>query len=155
MLLFFVGAHFVFILIVAFALRLCFRLGQWPFRYLFLFAYTISQLLAAGVGLPNIIFGGDGTYGDVYVPYCFVPGIHIYWFAAQLAKYGFHPLLTNCTPFWASIIVVVIIPGLFGGTAGGIQWYLIGSAVDRWSGLHSGEEMRRKSARNEGNWGRF
>ncbi len=77
-------------------------------------------------------FGSD--YGDVFVPYMLVPGVHIYhpanlWFG-QIA---FPRWLGHMESFPASVICVIIGPALVGSVAGGLQWYIIGAIWERWA----------------------
>jgi hypothetical protein len=74
----------------------------------------------------------NSPYGDVFVPYLLVPGAHIYhpasvWFG----RVAFPWLLGRMDSFPASVICVVVGPGLVGLLAGGVQWYLLGAGWDR------------------------
>jgi hypothetical protein len=71
-------------------------------------------------------------YGDVFVPYLLVPGIHIYYPASVwFGQVAFPWLLGYMESFPASVICVVIGPGLAGLFAGGLQWYVLGSLWQR------------------------
>jgi hypothetical protein len=70
-------------------------------------------------------------FGDVYLPYLIVPGIHIYGPADYIAK-GLYPLCKSLFGnYYASVLVVVVIPGIAGLLLGSCQWLLIGAVVDR------------------------
>jgi len=74
----------------------------------------------------------DSPYGDVFVPYLLVPGFHIYnpasvWFG----RVAFPWLLGHMESFPASVICVVIGPGVVGAVAGGLQWYIVGVGWER------------------------
>jgi hypothetical protein len=71
----------------------------------------------------------------VYVPYLLVPGIHIYQPANALFGRAVFPwLLGRMESFPASVISVVVGPGLVGLFVGGVQWYLLGAAWERLAG---------------------
>jgi hypothetical protein len=79
-------------------------------------------------------------YGDVYVPYLLVPGVHIYHPVSVLfGKAVFPWLLVYMESFPASVICVVVGPGLVGLLVGGVQWYLLGAIWDRVAAKWAGE----------------
>lgn len=83
----------------------------------------------------------DSPYGDVFGPYLLVPGAHIYhpanvWFG----QVAFPCLLGRMESFPASVICVVVGPGLVGLLVGGIQWYLLGAGWDRLVGRRAEAE---------------
>jgi hypothetical protein len=72
-------------------------------------------------------------YGDIYGPYLLVPGIHIYHPAGLLfGEVVFPWLLGYMKSFPASVICVVVGPGLIALFVGGLQWYILGAIWDRW-----------------------
>ena len=76
----------------------------------------------------------ESPYGDVFVPYLLVPGVHIYhpasvWFGQVVFPW----LLGHMELFPASVICVVVGPGL-AGLVGGLQWYILGAVGERLAG---------------------
>jgi hypothetical protein len=92
---------------------------------------------------PMYIQGIWGSpYGDVYPPYLLVPGIHITYPVDQV--FGgpvFRWLLGHMEAFPASVLCVIVGPGLVGVAAGGLQWWAIGLAWDRLVGRDPAEEV--------------
>ena len=90
-------------------------------------------LLAAMAVAPLLIFVmWDSPYGDVYLPYFVVPGLHINIPANRFfGGVAFPWLLGFMGSFPASILCLIVGPGLVGLLVGGVQWYLIGAAWDR------------------------
>jgi hypothetical protein len=88
------------------------------------------------LGAPLYSAANDGSpYGDVYVPYLLVPGIHIYYPAHLLfGQVVFGWLLGSMRPFPASVLCVIIGPGLVGLLTGGLQWFVVGACWDRLAG---------------------
>lgn len=83
----------------------------------------------------------ESPYGDMFVPYLMVPGVHIYYPASEwLARVIFPWLLRYLESFPASVICVIIVPGLVGLVVGSLQWYGIGVAWDWLSGKRTEAE---------------
>jgi hypothetical protein len=71
-------------------------------------------------------------YGDVFVPYLLAPGIHItYPVDRVLGGPVFRWLLGHMDSFPASVLCVIVGPGLVGVAAGGLQWWAVGAVWDR------------------------
>jgi hypothetical protein len=117
------------------ALRLSPRLARLPTGPLLAVSHTaiVCGWLALAPFYIAAERAADSPYGDVFVPYLLVPGVHIYhpasvWFG----RVAFQWLLARMESFPASVLCVVVGPGLVGLLAGGLQWYLLGAAWD-WS----------------------
>ena len=90
-----------------------------------------SLLLLALMALyPLGIFEPQIPFEDVYFPYYFAPGLHIYWPGVRLT-YLADPLLHNLPQHIAYVLAVIILPGIAGLFFGGIQWFLIGKLLTR------------------------
>jgi hypothetical protein len=132
----------VMVLGVAQLLRLVPRLAGW----------RTGSLLAVGHGLiifawwaifPLIAWLDEGSpYGEFYAPYLLVPGVHIDWPAKLLfGQPVFNGLLEYMESFPASILCIVVGPGLVGMVAGGLQWYLLGAVWDRFQRHHDANDQ--------------
>jgi hypothetical protein len=97
-------------------------------------AHTALVLAALAVAPLVIVAMRDSPYGDLYLPYFVVPGLHIDY-PAQLffGTVVFPWLLGYMESFPASVLTVIVGPGLVGLLAGGAQWYAVGGAWD-WLG---------------------
>jgi hypothetical protein len=74
-----------------------------------------------------------GFYDDVCWPYLFVPGFHLYWIGGQIAQTFSPSLFKMFSSHEASMIGIVIIPGLTGLILGGLQWYILGYLFQKFS----------------------
>lgn len=91
-----------------------------------------SAVILVVIGMyPTGIFTPDFPFDDIYLIYFFVPGIHIYWLGGQLVAMLKPFLLSIYSRHMASIVGVVLIPGVVGLILGGVQWYLIGIIITR------------------------
>lgn len=97
----------------------------------FALAHTLIIIIALAIS-PLVIMAQWGSpYGDIYWPFLFVPGVHIdYPIHRWLSGPLFHWLLGHAEPFLASVLTVIVVPGLIGLLVGGAQWWLIGSIWD-------------------------
>lgn len=138
------GLSAAIVIAFAFATRLMFKSSDWPYRRLLLCAHSMAMLVMMAIApLYIIAIANGGPYGDVYVPYLIVPGAHIYWIVAQVGEALFQSLLVACSPFLASVIAVITVPGLLGACLGGLQWYFIGSIVDFFERLRRSRQRGR------------
>jgi hypothetical protein len=113
----------------AYLFRATHQLCQW--RWLLLCSYCFWQILTIIIApIVLLIVGEDGGYGDVYFPYMIMPGTHIYFPAAWVGRLVFPQLLSMFSQFTASVISVVILPGMVSLLVGSLQWYLIGRVLD-------------------------
>jgi hypothetical protein len=123
------------VVLVARVLRLAPGVRSWRTGAVLAAAHT-AVLLALMLAAPLYIAAfDDSPYGDVYGPYLLAPGIHIYYPARLL--FGppvFGWLLGFMQPFPASVLCVIIGPGLVGLLAGGLQWFVVGACWDRLAG---------------------
>jgi hypothetical protein len=135
-------------------LRLSPRLARQPTGLLL--AVSHSLIMCGWLALsPFYIaaeWASESPYGDVFVPYLLVPGTHIYhpasvWFE----QVAFPWLLGHMESFPASVICVIIGPGLVGLVAGGLQWYALGAGWDRLAGRRSGGVESPSSTHQNGN----
>ena len=77
----------------------------------------------------------------MFVPYLLVPGAHIHHPASMwFGQVVFLRLLAHMESFPASVLCVVIGPGLVGLVAGGTQWYIIGAVWERLAGERAAAE---------------
>lgn len=115
-------------------LSLSSRVARWGSGARLAAAHSLT-IIGFLVVAPLYVWATWGSpYGDVYVPYLLVPGIHIYHPANRLfAAEVFHWLLRYMDALPASILYVIVGPGLVGVVVGGLQWWLIGTAWDRLS----------------------
>ena len=90
--------------------------------------HTLIILVAMAL-YPMNIFIPEPPFDDIYTIYIFVPGIHIYMIGLQLSHQLFPWLLTETSYRVASILCIVLIPGIVGILVGGLQWYFIGKAI--------------------------
>jgi hypothetical protein len=68
---------------------------------------------------------------DVYIPYLFVPGMHIAWIGGNVANV-FGPKLQTMMSYHAAwMVCIVFIPGIVCLLLGTLQWYGIGM-LWRW-----------------------
>jgi hypothetical protein len=94
-------------------------------------AHTVLMLGPMALAPLWVLADPDPMYGDLYPPFFVVPGLHIHFAACRLFDPVFPWLLGFMEPFPASILCIVVGPGLVGMIAGGLQWFLIGAAWDR------------------------
>ena len=81
---------------------------------------------AFGRGFPDI------PYDDVYVPFLFYPGGMVWSFCGRfIAEPLTGRLFELYSPHQASMIGLLLIPGLFALIAGGIMWFIFGRILDR------------------------
>lgn len=115
------------------------RVRRWQTSYRLAAANALVVLGFMAVAPLYIQANWGSPYGDVYGPYLLVPGIHITW-PANMVFGGsvFHWLLRYMESFPASVICVIVGPGLVGVAAGAVQWWVLGTAWDRLVGRGSG-----------------
>lgn len=120
------------VLSAVWVLELAPRTARWGHGTRLAVTHTGLMLVAMGVAPLWIRAVWDSPYGDVYLPYLGVPGLHIYHPANVFFGDTVFPwLLGFMEPFPASVLTVVVGPGLVGLLVGGGQWYLVGVAWDR------------------------
>lgn len=102
-------------------------------------ALVLSQaaiILSAIALAPTDIFIPNIPFDDLYVAYFYVPGPHIYVLAHLVSgavwNFASSGLLHALPYHLASIVAIVVLPGIVGLTIGTIQWFLIGLAWQRW-----------------------
>jgi hypothetical protein len=82
----------------------------------------------------------ESAYGDFYLPYLLAPGIHItYPVERFFGGRVFHWLLGHMDSFPASVLCIIIVPGLVGVATGGMQWWVLGVIWDRLAGRSPAE----------------
>ena len=109
------------------------RVRRWQTGYRLAAAHTLVVLGLMMLAPLEIRANWGSPYGDLYFPYFFVPGIHIDHFARQLFKGPvFLWLLQYMESFPASVLCIIVGPGLVGMLVGGLQWYIIGAVWDRF-----------------------
>jgi hypothetical protein len=118
-------------LVVGFSqlLRLFPRLAVLPTGLLLAASHTLVICMWLALSPLYIAAVWGSPYGDVFVPYLLVPGVHVYW--QWFAPKVFPWLLGRMESFHASGICVILLPGMVGLLVGGLQWYLLGAAWDR------------------------
>jgi hypothetical protein len=116
------------------------RARRWQTSYRLAAAHALVVLVFMGMAPLYIQAIWGSPYGDVYPPYLLVPGIHI-TYPADLVFSGpvFHWLLGHMEAFPASILCVIVGPGLVGMAAGGLQWWGVGKVWDRLVGCEPAE----------------
>jgi hypothetical protein len=109
---------------------------HWRTGYTLAAAHALAILGLMVVAPLYIRLTWGSPYGDVYVPYLLVPGIHVTYPADQLfGGLVFRGLLGQMESFPASVLCVIVGPGLVGITVGGLQWWVVGAVWDRLVGL--------------------
>lgn len=108
------------------------RVHRWRTGYRLATAHTLVVLGFMALS-PLVIWMVWGSpYGDLYVPYFFVPGTHIDHLANQVFKGPVSLWLRgHMASFPASVLCIIVGPGLIGILLGGFQWFLIGVVRDR------------------------
>jgi hypothetical protein len=93
-------------------------------------AISHAVIVATFMALYRVPFFWPGPDGDVYIPFMLVPGIHIYFPACWLGRHvdlAFRSgLLERMSFHSASVLVLLIIPGIVCFLVGTLQWYLLG-----------------------------
>jgi len=100
-------------------------------------ALVLSQaaiILSAMALAPTDIFIPNIPFDDLYVAYFYVPGPHIYVLAHWVSGFASSGLLHILPYHLASIVAIVVLPGIVGLTIGTLQWFLLGLAWQRWRG---------------------
>ena len=115
---------------------LCSRTARWGTGLRLAAAHSLVIFGFLVVAPIYIYLTWDSPYGDVYGPYLLVPGIHIYY-PVNLLFGGpvFHWLLGHTESFPASVLCVIVGPGLGALVIGGVQWWLVGTLWDRLTRL--------------------
>lgn len=93
-------------------------------------AVSNAVIVTVSIALYPIFVGGI-PFDDLDLSYYFVPGIHIYLLGAYLAQAVEPSRFTLMSPHQASVVGVVIIPGIVYLLLGSSQWYLIGR-LSQW-----------------------
>ena len=126
-LLFFIGS--VPIIISALVISNWFK--RVPCRWALALAHAVIVVLCMAMYKTDI-FCPPGPFDDVYASYLFVPGIHIYWLIQAFLSAPFWQRWLHGLPFHtASLLEIVFIPGVVGALVGSVQWYLLGSLLER------------------------
>ena len=112
------------------------RLLRWQWPYLSLaFSLVLSHtclLLICAALFPTGIFFAPPPVDDLYGGYFLFPGVHLYLLAGKIIE-PLQPFVGRIMPdYWGAILDIVILPGLVCAILGGVQWYLIGKAVERF-----------------------
>ena len=90
-------------------------------------AVIIAITIVGIVPTTNRMLVPEFPYEDVFIPYLFVPGVHIYWLFRQFApSFGYQVSLPFIPQYAANLIVM----GTLFIIVGGIQWVIIGGVVD-------------------------
>jgi hypothetical protein len=64
-------------------------------------------------------------FDDIYPPYFFISGPASFFVAVFVSEKCSRPLLSVLTYHHASVIAILIVPGLINAVLGGVQWYWI------------------------------
>jgi hypothetical protein len=95
--------------------------------------FSHTALLSVCVALyPTGIFFSDIPFDDIYSAYFLLPGFHIMILGQKLSDVLSPFLFSHLSSRWASITGIVFIPGVIGLVLGGLQWYVIGRAVQHF-----------------------
>ena len=98
------------------------------------FVISHSLIISTFVALaPTGIFYPSAPFDDIYPLYFLVPGIHLFWLGEQISGACSQALFKMFSNHEASIIGIVIIPGVTGLILGGFQWYLLGCLYQKMS----------------------
>ncbi|HSQ57036.1 MAG TPA: hypothetical protein VLM40_14960 [Gemmata sp.] len=125
-----IGAPLV--ILIGALLLLVARVRRWGTGCRLAVAHTLVVLGFMTIAPLEIRANWGSPYGDLYFPYFFVPGVHIYFFVNQLFNgQVFIWLLGYMESFPASVLCIIVGPGLLGMLVGDLQWYLIGAIWDR------------------------
>jgi hypothetical protein len=112
-------------------LRLSSRARRWKTGFRLAAANGLVVLAFMAISPLYIHAAWDSPYGDAYVPYLLVPGIHVTYPADQLfAGPVFRGLLGYMESFPASVLCVIIGPGIVGVALGGVRWWMVGTVWD-------------------------
>jgi hypothetical protein len=132
------------VVVVAQVLREIPRFGKLPNSLLLAASHTLIVLLFLLAAPAYISWVRDNPPGgDLYGLYLIVPGFPIDLIATHLfGEAVFEWLLNFMEPFSASVICLILGPGLFGLVVGGLQWYVVGVCWDRWIGKRLSESPR-------------
>jgi hypothetical protein len=102
-------------------------------------ALVLSQaaiILSAMALAPTDLFIPNIPFDDLYVAYFYVPGPHIYMLALLISgavlKLTSSGVLHTLPYHLASIVAIVVLPGIVGLIIGTFQWFLLGLAWQRW-----------------------
>jgi hypothetical protein len=120
------------VIVLTAVLRMSPWIHCWPTGWSLAAAHSLVVLGFLALAPLYIQATWGSPYGDVYAPYLLVPGIHILYPADRV--FGgpvFHWLLGHMESFPASVLCVIVGPGLVGLAVGGAQWWLVGAAWDR------------------------
>ena len=81
---------------------------------------------------PSGMFDAETPYDDVYFPYILYPGTFSYLYIGRAVNYVFWPGLTQWFSYhMASVLCIIILPGLLCGFLGIPIWYGIGCLVQQ------------------------
>ena len=113
-------------------LKLVPYIRRWPLKYRLFASHTgvIAALMAYSPVYIRSIWGSP--YGDVYGPFLLVPGFPVYYPSGRLSDLAFVHLLRYLESFPASVITVIVLPGLLSILLGGAVWLTVGIAWDRF-----------------------
>ena len=101
-----------------------------PLRWSPVLLHTAIMLVLIGL-YPTGWFIPGIPFDDVYMAYYCIPGLHIYFPSALAAHHFFPWLLLHLGDEAASIITIVILPGVAGIILGGLQWFIIGLIMEK------------------------
>jgi hypothetical protein len=97
----------------------------------------------AGVAFAAVSWGWltlPPFFDDVFVPYLIISGPLAFFPSCVIGARSFQILLHVMTPAQASIMAIIIVPGVSNALIGGFQWYFIA----RWlCGRHRRKLVRR------------
>jgi hypothetical protein len=116
------------VVLLAGLLRASPRVRCWPVGCQLAAAHSLVVLGILIFAPLYVVATWDSPYGDVYVPYLLAPGFHIIYPVDRVfGEPVFHWLLKYLESFPASILSVIVVPGLVGLVVGGAQWWLLGT----------------------------
>lgn len=101
-----------------------------PYRWLLVSSHTLLLAGSLVIAPVYIMLVKGSIYGDVYIPYAFVSGVHIYWPAQYLCSWVGSLLRSEYYSYATSVILIVLMPGLICAVVGGLQWYTVGLLIE-------------------------
>jgi hypothetical protein len=101
-------------------------------------SHAIITAIDIALYLTPIFWSNIHGFDDIYWIFMFIPGVHIYQLG-RLIAYSIAPHLDATMSYHsASIMILVIIPGIICLLLGTLQWYLIGRVCQwLWHGIRA------------------
>jgi hypothetical protein len=120
------------VIVVAVLLRQFSRFGKLSTSFHLALSHTLLMGLFLAISPLYMFVTWGSPFADVYLPFTFVPGIHIY---SPIHTYITEPFFewrtTTTSSYWGALLCVIAIPGVLGIGIGGVQWWLLGKLWER------------------------